>query len=73
MNLTNEQWRGDGTGNCSICRRREYCSKPCTRFSRNFQRTMRQIVKHEMDKVTGGAISAMDLCLGDKKYGRKKE
>lgn len=73
MNPTNEQWRGDGTGNCSLCRRREYCSKPCTRFSRHFNSIMRKIVREEMDKATGGAISAIELCLGDKEYGDKKE
>lgn len=26
---TNEQWKSDG--DCSICRRREYCKKICTK------------------------------------------
>lgn len=30
MFTTSEQWTDKGAGRCEVCRRRKYCSKPCT-------------------------------------------
>ena len=49
------QWELDG--NCSLCRRRNYCSKPCTRCKRETHNFLMNAAKDALDKRTGGAYS----------------
>lgn len=49
------QWELDG--DCSLCRRRKYCSKPCTRCKRETQALIRGFVANALDERTGGAYS----------------
>lgn len=50
-----EQWNLDG--DCSLCRRKDYCSNRCTRNKRNFEISMRSMVSSKLDEMTGGAYS----------------
>jgi len=54
MRESNEQWKLGG--NCSLCRRKNYCSKPCTA---NKRRT-KAIVYNAVDNATGGLLSYMN-------------
>ena len=51
----NEQWKLQG--NCQMCRRKNYCSKPCTANTRRSQAELNSMIYQAMDKATGGAIS----------------
>ena len=42
----NEQWKLDGK--CSICRRKDYCSKPCTRAKRAEESFIHSAVRNAM-------------------------
>jgi radical SAM protein with 4Fe4S-binding SPASM domain len=48
-----DRWKSDGK--CSLCRRKEYCSKPCTAHKRRVQADIFQT----MDSATGGMLSYM--------------
>lgn len=50
MNNDN-QWELDG--NCSLCRRKKYCSKPCKRY----KSSLRRLISSAMDEATGGNYS----------------
>lgn len=50
----NEQWKLEG--NCTKCRRQNYCSKPCTSNKRAYRGMMRAIVADSMNRATGGAM-----------------
>ena len=56
-----EQWllRGD----CSVCRKRNYCSKPCRVRSNYEDAQFRKIMNSAMDEVTGGAFSAINKAV----------
>lgn len=49
------QWELEGK--CSLCRRKNYCSKPCTRNTRAKNAFMTAVVTSALDKATGGAFS----------------
>lgn len=51
----NEQWLLDG--DCSICRRKNYCKKECTKYSRNKAAFIKSAVISAVDEATGGAFS----------------
>ena len=53
----NEQWLLNG--DCSICRRRNYCKKECTKRARATAAWLRRAVKGALDDVTGGAYSTI--------------
>lgn len=50
-----EQWKLDG--DCSLCRKKNYCSKPCTRNKRETEIMMRSMVASKLNEMTGGAYS----------------
>lgn len=50
-----EQWLL--SGDCSICRRKNYCSKPCTRCKREAQAEIKRLVADCVNKATGGVLS----------------
>lgn len=50
-NQSTEQWLLDGV--CKECRRKKYCSKPCTANKRRTQRQLFGVV----DAATGGMLS----------------
>ncbi len=50
----NEQWKHGG--NCNICRRKNYCSKPCTLVKRESKAVLRSLVAQTMNQMTGGAM-----------------
>ena len=45
----NEQWKLDGK--CPICRRKDYCSKPCTRAKRARENFVRGAIMDAMLNV----------------------
>ena len=49
-----EQWLL--SGDCSICRRKKYCSKPCTRTKRADRAKIRRLVAAMMNEVSGGTM-----------------
>lgn len=53
-----DQWlrRGD----CSVCRKRNYCSKPCKARSQYERARFTCIMAEAMDEVTGGAFNAIN-------------
>lgn len=52
----NEQWKLDG--DCSICRRRSYCSKVCTRNRNKTCVELRNLIgKIMVQRVLGGESS----------------
>ena len=57
----NEQWKLNGE--CEKCRRNNYCSKTCTRHSRRISSEIRSTICEAMDKVSGGAFSALTNTL----------
>lgn len=48
-----EQWLLNG--DCRKCRRKNYCSKPCTRCTRVFESEMYSLVSNKLNEMTGGA------------------
>jgi hypothetical protein len=50
-----EQWNLEG--NCSLCRRKNYCKKACTRHKRTTEGMIRSMIGTEFDRMTGGAFS----------------
>lgn len=50
----NEQWKL--SGDCTKCRRNNYCSKPCTRCNRRARAEMKRLVADTMNKMTGGVM-----------------
>lgn len=60
-----EQWNLDG--DCSLCRRKNYCSKPCTRNKRETDIMMRSLVASKLNEATGGAYSEMMGILSDRR------
>ena len=57
------QWELEG--NCKICRRKNYCSKPCTRYKRESKALIKNFATSYLDKMTGGAYSEMVDRVGD--------
>ena len=55
-NRTN-QWELEG--DCRICRKRNYCSKPCTRCKRETHKFLKNAVVDALDERTGGAFSTI--------------
>ena len=53
----NEQWKLHG--DCSICRRKNYCSKPCARCKRSAIRKQNMIIREYMNKITGGVMNEL--------------
>ena len=47
-----EQWLL--SGDCSKCRRNNYCTKPCTRAKRVTHALMKSMVKSKLNEATGG-------------------
>lgn len=50
-----EQWLLNG--DCRICRRKKYCSKPCTRCKREIQAEIKQVVANCLNEATCGVMS----------------
>lgn len=48
MNLTNEQWLSDG--NCSICRRANYCKKDCKAYKNRKFGIIKQAYQDVLEK-----------------------
>lgn len=51
----NEQWLLNG--DCSLCRKKNYCSKPCTRCKRETKLMIASAIHNALDERTGGAYS----------------
>lgn len=58
-----EQWKLDG--DCSLCRRKKYCSKQCTRNKRETEIMIRSMVASKLNEMTGGAYSEIVDSLSD--------
>ena len=41
----NERWLSDG--DCRQCRRKDYCSKPCTKFKRAYRAALDQAIREQ--------------------------
>ena len=54
-NIDNEQWLSDG--NCKLCRRRKYCTKPCKRCRLSTQRMVNSLITEKLDAATNGTFS----------------
>lgn len=50
--IDTEQWLSDGK--CHICRRREYCSKPCTKCKSRRQYEMRKVIRSSIARILTG-------------------
>ena len=50
-----EQWLLNG--DCRICRRKNYCSKPCTRCKRETRAEIKRLVANAINEATGGVMS----------------
>lgn len=50
----NEQWKLQG--DCTKCRRNNYCSKPCTHYNRRKRAELKRLVANTMNEMTGGAM-----------------
>ena len=48
----NEQWKLNG--DCTKCRRNNYCSKPCTRYNRRANAERKRFVVDTMHEMIGG-------------------
>lgn len=48
-----EQWLLNG--DCSKCRRKNYCSKGCTKYNRRTKAELYSLVANKMNEMTGGA------------------
>ena len=57
-----EQWNLDG--DCSLCRRKNYCSKRCTLNKRKSEILMRSLVASKLNEITGGAYSEINMFGG---------
>lgn len=51
--IDNEQWKS--SGDCSICRRNNYCTKGCKAYGRRNQR----MIEEEFAKTEAGKIANM--------------
>ena len=49
-----EQWNLDG--DCDLCRRKKYCSKPCTKAKRQAHAETKRLVKQILNEATGGVL-----------------
>ena len=58
-----DQWKLDG--DCSLCRKNNYCSKPCTRNKRKTEIMMRSMVASKLNEMTGGAYSKILEQIGE--------
>ena len=47
-----EQWKLGG--NCSKCRRKNYCSKGCTSYNRRTEAELYSLVANKMNEMTNG-------------------
>lgn len=59
-----EQWLL--SGDCSKCRRKKYCSKPCTKCKREFEAEMFSLVSDKLNEMTGGAYGEIMSCVKQK-------
>lgn len=50
----NEQWLLNG--DCGKCRRKKYCSKPCTRHKRETKAMIQGMISSKLNEITGGAF-----------------
>lgn len=57
------QW--ELSGDCSLCRRKKYCSKPCKRNKRSTQAMIHSLVANKLNEMTGGAYSELEDRLAD--------
>ena len=48
-----EQWLLNGE--CNKCRRKNYCSKGCTRNKRETESMVKSLITSKLDEMTGGA------------------
>ena len=48
----NEQWLL--SGDCSKCRRENYCAKPCTKNKRRTKALIHSLVTDKLNEMTGG-------------------
>lgn len=48
-----EQWKL--SGNCSKCRRKNYCSKGCMRYKRRTEAELYALASNKLNEMTGGA------------------
>lgn len=63
MTNENEQW--ELNGDCSKCRRKNYCSKPCTRHKRKTTAMVQGMIFSELNEMSGGAFKEI---LKNKEY-----
>lgn len=61
MSDKTEQWKLDG--DCSLCRRKNYCSNRCTRNKRKSEMLVRSLITSKLDEITGGAYSEINRRL----------
>ena len=54
-NNKSNQWELEGK--CNLCRKQNYCSKPCTRNKRATEAFVRGLITDKMDEMSGGAFS----------------
>lgn len=47
-----EQWLLNG--DCSKCRRKNYCSKECTRYKRRTEAELHSLMANKLNEMTGG-------------------
>lgn len=52
-----EQWKL--SGDCNLCRRQKYCSKPCTVNKRATFNLAQSLVRNKLDEMTSGAYSTI--------------
>lgn len=58
----NEQWLRNG--DCSLCRRRNYCKKPCKAHKTRSDQLLRSVVFEAMaDTITGNSSNRMKPAL----------
>ena len=50
-----EQWRSGG--NCNLCRRKNYCSNPCTLAKKRQKAMIRGLVADTINLATGGVMN----------------
>lgn len=51
----NEQWLLDG--DCSKCRKNNYCSKPCTRHKRMINFRIKSLIFHTINDMSNGVFN----------------
>lgn len=61
MSDKTEQWKLDG--DCSLCRRKNYCSNRCTRNKMKLEMLVRSLVANKLNEMTSGVFSELNRKL----------